>query len=194
MIAMFVAAIVGSGAGVLSGGRISNIARVPLRRWWLVLAALAAQAVVGAVATAARPVVIVAALAALLAWCAANSSHRRLAGGIVLMASGILANLLVITLNAGMPVSPRALVAAGRSAHLDVTRGFLDKHVVMVARTHLAFLGDRLPFAPFRTVLSAGDLVMLAGVLVVMFAATDPAVGRAARSRLTPGEQLPTAI
>lgn len=174
MTLMVIAACAGVLAGVALGGRPARIAHLRLRRWWLVVFALVGQAVVGLLPAGLRALVIVVASAALVAWCAANAASRRLFAGMVLLGAGLLANMAVIAANGGMPVAPAALRAIGVSGRLEVSRGFLFKHVRMAGHGRLAVLADRIPVPGLRTVLSAGDIVMLVGIFLVLLVATEP--------------------
>ncbi len=92
--------------------------------------------------------------------------------GVPLIGIGLLLNLVVVGLNAGMPVS---VVAAERAG---IARG--DLHLARDAmreptgpRTHLAALGDVVPVAmPMRPqVVSAGDVLVAAGVGLLLLTA-----------------------
>jgi hypothetical protein len=75
-------------------------------------------------------------------------------------------NLVVMVPNGGMPVSPAALAAIdGRG--VDVADGHLYKHRLAGAGTVLAPLGDVIPVRPLRMAASAGDVVLLLGILGV---------------------------
>jgi hypothetical protein len=75
-------------------------------------------------------------------------------------------NLLAISFNRGvMPASSAALRIAG----IDVRAGFDNS--AALAHAHLAFLGDVIPVPgpwPIGNVLSAGDLIIFVGALVVL--------------------------
>lgn len=190
MIVFVLAIVAGTAAGLACGGKLGNIARLQLRTWWLVIGALAGQAVVAVLPAAVRPVVIVAVCGALVAWCAVNLGRPALVPGMGLLGAGVLANLVVIAANSGMPVSAAALRQAGLPANLDVARGFLYKHVAMATHHRLSFLGDRLPVAWARTVMSGGDVVMLVGIALVLWAATGPVrlpLARSPRAGAFPG-------
>lgn len=174
MMLLVLVAAAGLLGGVLCGGRVSNLAHVRLRTWWLVLAALAGQGFVAFVPGATRPVVIVAVGVCLVAWCFANLGGASMLWGMAPLAVGLVVNLVVISANAGMPVSANALQAAGIDRNLDVSRGLLYKHVAMATHGQLAFLGDHLSIRWFRTVVSPGDVLMLVGIALVLAAATRP--------------------
>jgi hypothetical protein len=170
MIVMLSALALGFGLGAATGGRPANLASVELRRPLLVVGALAVQLSVGLFPAGLRPPVVVVCALAVVAWCVVNRGSRLLTG-MVLVASGVTANMVVIAANGGMPVRLSALRGAGLSPTMDVSRGHFDKHVVMTARTHLRFLGDILPVPHLHTVVSPGDVAMLAGFALLGFVA-----------------------
>ena len=94
------------------------------------------------------------------------TQRRHLAS--VLLGIGVCLNLAVVVANGGMPVDSAALAGVGRPA-LDVTRGFLGKHVAMTADTRLAWLGDRIPVPVQHNVISIGDVLM--GVAICLWVA-----------------------
>jgi Family of unknown function (DUF5317) len=77
----------------------------------------------------------------------------------VLLGIGVSLNLAVVAANGGMPVDSGALASVGRG-DVDVTRGFLYKHVPMTGNTRLSWLGDRIPVPIQRNVISVGDVLM----------------------------------
>ena len=121
-------------------------------------------------------------------WLAANLPRRpsiaRVSFG--LLAAGFALNVAVMAPNHGMPVSRAALDAVGAPAAGDVAAGNLDKHVAMDGDTALPWLGDVVALPPLRMVLSAGDLVMAGGIvlLVGVMMAGGALTGATARRRL----------
>ena len=97
---------------------------------------------------------------------------RRVGAGLAL--AGWLLNLAVMLPNGGMPVSTAAMADAGRVV-TDVTDGHLSKHVPLDDATVLPQLADIHPLPALRLVYSAGDVLLLAGLLVVLAAAWTPA-------------------
>lgn len=89
--------------------------------------------------------------------------------GAVAMASGFLLNLVVITLNRGMPVSPDA----ARSVGAPITREVQGpRHEVLTEDTLLPWLGDVIPAPGLDTVVSIGDIVLAVGIGYLVFRAT----------------------
>ena len=81
----------------------------------------------------------------------------------VLLGVGAALNVAVVAANGGMPVDSGALARVGRR-DVDVTRGFLYKHVPMTSDTRLSWLGDRIPVPIQRNVISVGDVLMAVAI------------------------------
>jgi hypothetical protein len=91
--------------------------------------------------------------------------------GLVLVGIGWALNLLAIVPNRGMPVSPSALKRAGIAQSTSVGLGHMSKHVALHHGTVLGALGDVIPLSWFRSVVSAGDIVMAVGIACLVAAA-----------------------
>lgn len=167
------ALVVGVLGGLACGGSLKNLAASPFRAWPLLLMGVGLEALLGVSPPAARGPLAAVACLAVAAWCGANGLRRPLrSAGQHLTGLGVMLNGLVIGLNSGMPVSLAALRAAGLPTTKDLSRGDFYKHTSLTAHTRLGLLGDVVPFHVFHTVLSAGDLVMLAGLVALVWAAT----------------------
>ena len=94
-----------------------------------------------------------------LLWIALQRRHL----ASVLLAIGVGLNVAVVAANGGMPVDSGALARVGRR-DVDVTRGFLYKHVPMTGDTRLSWLGDRIPVPIQRNVISVGDVLMAVAI------------------------------
>ncbi len=81
----------------------------------------------------------------------------------VLLGIGVGLNVAVVAANGGMPVDSGALARVGRR-DVDVTRGFLYKHVPMTRETRLSWFGDRIPLPIQRNVISVGDVLMAVAI------------------------------
>ena len=179
---LIAAVLVGSVAlGYAVGGRLLNLAQVRVRLWWLAVVALALQVAPLPKSWSADAgfAVLEASFLLLIVFGLANI---RLAG-FALILIGVLMNVLVVSLNRGMPVTRHALVASHQEDSLrELERGG-TKH-------HLAGPGDRLlPLAdviaigrPVNQIVSAGDLVTYAGVAWFLVRAMRRG-SRAARAR-----------
>jgi hypothetical protein len=156
------ALVAGAVIGLAAGGRPRFLAGHRLRAWWLVLVGFGLQ-----VATDRFPAgwwgtpMVLAGATALLVFAALNWHLV----GIGVVAVGLVANAVVIGVNGGMPVRPRAVVAAHiASAALEPTIGYGPRHHREGADDRLALLSDIIPLAPFHQVVSIGDLILAVGV------------------------------
>jgi hypothetical protein len=167
------AAALGLLAGIAAGGSPRALADVRLRSSWAVWTAAVAQVGLASVPSGLRPAVLLASLALVGWWLVANIGGRARAEvvGLALAVAGWLANVVVITANAGMPVSRAALVRAGYAPSFRIESGHLFKHVTASSSTVLAWLGDVIPVGPLRAVISAGDVALAAGIAVFVAAA-----------------------
>ena len=88
--------------------------------------------------------------------------------GTLVVGIGFLLNLVVITLNRAMPVSPDAAQAAG----VPITREIQGpRHEVLTEHSLLPWLGDVVPLPPLDTVVSIGDIVLAVGIGYMLFRA-----------------------
>lgn len=175
--------------GLLLGGRPSGLADLRLRWAMLAVAGFAAQVVLFSAPVserigAAGPPIYVASTAMVLV---AVMRNIRITG-MALVALGAACNLAAIIANGGyMPASPAAAAAVGRG---DIV-GYSNSAVV--ASPALEFLTDviALPaWLPFSNIISIGDLLIGAGIAVVIAAAMRS--GR--RKRVEPGEPVEAPI
>jgi hypothetical protein len=177
MVLMLAVAAAAAVAGLIFGWR-HPIRSVDVRlRWWVVLlAALVGQAVLGRFSLPIRGALAAADCVAVSVWSVLNRRSRSGLRGLPVLGAGCALNSIVIAADDGMPVSRWALTVAGLPRHLDVSRGHLDKHVAMTTSTHLRWLGDIIPVPGLRTVMSAGDVLMLAGIALAAFTAVAAVV------------------
>ncbi|HET8568327.1 MAG TPA: DUF5317 family protein [Candidatus Limnocylindria bacterium] len=145
------AVVLGVVSGAAFGGDLRRLGRLSLRGLPVLLVAAAIRAL-GIFVPLPWPAYV----AALLGFGIVAVLNRELPGAL-LIAAGIALNVVVITLNAGMPVDQGAAASAGAPFRED------GLHVAMGERTVLAFLGDVLPMPLFRNVYSVGDVVLAAG-------------------------------
>jgi hypothetical protein len=104
--------------------------------------------------------------------------NRRL-GAILIVGVGIICNLVVILANRGfMPITPQTLVAINPGSSVqqwtEGTHYGHSKDIIMAqGETHLWPLSDVLaspPPFPWPTAFSAGDLILAAGIMVLLAA------------------------
>jgi hypothetical protein len=159
------ALILGILAGLVTGGRFSNLGERSFSLWPLLLGGAVLQVAAQSGALGDSSHLLVAASFALLAVFAA--SNLRYAGmGVILV--GLLMNVATVGANRGMPVQASSIVAAGivnsptEVAALDLKA----KRHVMTSADHLYWLSDIIPVRLLGgQVLSFGDLVMCIGVV-----------------------------
>lgn len=171
------------GYGWLRGGRVVNLGRVTLRRWWLLAAAVAFQALLAGLTaagsgTAAAPVLLALSQLSLLGFIWMN----RLVPGMTLVLLGLALNAAVILANGGMPVdlgALRALSADGVPAEPFVA----GKHRVLAAGARLPWLADIIALPVLRSVVSVGDVALAAGAAVLVAGLMQPPAGRRLSSR-----------
>jgi hypothetical protein len=171
LVLLVLAGLAGVGAGVLRGGRPRSLLEAKVQARPLALSLLALQAVVGSLALRAvgipRGVGAVLLFLALIGLLAAARANGQLPG-VPLLALGLLANLLVLGLNLGVPVSEQTLTRAGIAVERPLPHRPDAKHVMDGPGTRLALLGDRLSVRPLRTVVSFGDVAELAGLFLLV--------------------------
>jgi MFS family permease len=98
-----------------------------------------------------------------------------------LVGFGLISNICVIFANGGrMPVSAEAWRASGGDVSTFTRTGFADNNVLANPDTHLRWLSDVFAVpsqVPLATVLSIGDLLIVAGMVAFVYRACTPRVG-----------------
>lgn len=158
--------VAGIAGGLLTGGRLGNLARLRFRWPWLVVAVLVIR-----VAVVLPPLnrfeasryVYAAALAAIVAWA---SWHGTRLAGMWLVSLGAALNLLVILANGvRMPVAPEFAAALIRHDHIG-------QYTIMGSSTNLNPLGDWISLYPSPEVYSVGDVFVALGLAIALFVST----------------------
>lgn len=161
----FGAVVLGLGFGLLTGGRIENLARLRFRWPWLILAALIVREAILLTplnAVNGAQYVYLVALVVIVAW---TIWHWRRLRGIWLVTAGGALNVLVIAANgARMPV-------AHEFAGSLNSRQTYGQYTLMGPNTNLNFLGDWIRLYPAPAVLSIGDVLIALGLAIVVFLA-----------------------
>jgi len=181
VLGLVVAVAAGLGIGFARGGRIGNLSSTKLRGIPIVFAGVVLQlASTFAERADVRGLPLALVLASFACVFGFAALNWRLPG-MTLIALGALMNFTVISANAGMPVSLHALDVAGLG---DV---FSNGHVLLKGAHHaltpasrLRFLADVIPVKLSSNVISAGDIVIWAGLLVLV---QQLMVGRPGRRR-----------
>jgi hypothetical protein len=172
--------------GFIAGGSLRPFERLNVHWWGVALAGLAFQAIplsdgVG------RPMgsaVLAGSYGLLIAFAWVN---RRLPALWLVMA-GLLLNILVIAVNGGMPVSAGAIETAGARAD-DLLGSGTAKHHLMGPGDTLEPLADVIGIPPpIGAVISIGDVLLYAGVAVLVVAVM---LGRFGENRRPPARLFP---
>ncbi len=151
-------------AALLRGGRLSSLADVRLRSWWLLFVGFGMQAVTNFFPTSAdwaAPVAVALILVSYVPLLGLVWLNREYPG-MWLAGVGILMNLSVIASNGGMPVLPEAAGLAGSNGTIDFEEHY--KHVLLDQSTRLPFLGDVIPLPVLHQVISLGDVFLAVGL------------------------------
>lgn len=152
---------------VLRGGRLTNLADVELKAWWLLFIAFGLQAATSYLPespggeTAGLAMMLVSfGLLMVLVYLNRSRSGMWLAG------IGVLMNFTVIAANGGMPVLTQAAeVASGFTvSQPDLSGSF--KHIILDESSRLTFLADVIPLriARIGQVISLGDVFLAVGL------------------------------
>jgi hypothetical protein len=159
--------------GRLAGGSIACLRELRIRAIALLIAALVIQLALVAVAAPVRWMVVDVSYSLVGAWLLLNlrARPRALRVGMALVAIGWFCNLAPIVANGAMPISLDAARQAGAPRNVDVNAGNVAKHVAAGPGTRLRALGDVIPLRAFRAVISAGDILLAAGIVVTIAAA-----------------------
>jgi Family of unknown function (DUF5317) len=160
-------------SGLISRGRFSNLADIPMRYSALVLVWLAGMTLAdplgnrlgGSTGQNVGFGLYLVGLAALVVFAVINAVHMP---GMWLLAIGALANFVVCANNHGTPYSITALHNAGVTAvnYTDVATTTATKHPERPG-DQLKFLGDIVPIRVLKTVVSPGDLLFAFGLASV---------------------------
>lgn len=157
--------------GRLRGGRFDNLSTASLRGGLLAVGAAVAQ-LLHAISPHPLAAVVLTGISqvALLAflWC------NRYVAGAFLAAVGSTLNTAVILANGAMPVSRDAMLLVSRHHPEEITGG---RHRLLADGDALPWLADVIGLPLLRTVVSVGDVVLAAGIaLVVMHLMLSPRV------------------
>lgn len=163
---LLVALVVGVLTGYALGGRLRNLGQVRLRGESALVAlvfatALAPRALEYASSRWHDMLMVAWALGmTMLIWLAWRNARTP---GMAVLGVGLVANLVVILLNGGMPVDAEVARQFGGEEAVSRLAGSAF-HVAAGRGTKLPFLGDIVPLPWGDALVSVGDLLMLAGV------------------------------
>jgi hypothetical protein len=148
----------------LTGGRLRRLAELRLRGVWTAPAALALQVLITTIAPGGNRPLHVAVHIATYAMIGLFLLANRHIAGVSMIGVGALMNGLAIVVNDG--VMPAAATAQ-RLAGLREGGGFHNS--ALVAHPHLLWMGDIIPVpGPLPNVMSIGDCIVFAGMLLVL--------------------------
>ncbi len=88
--------------------------------------------------------------------------------GMTLIALGALCNFLVIAANGGMPVSLDALERVGLGNPFESDAVVKGAHHALTDASRLRFLADVIPVSVMANVISVGDILIWAGLLLLI--------------------------
>ena len=157
------AVVIGLAAGLLRGGRLSNLQDLRVSLWPVLLAAVLIRLLAGVAGEWAAGLYV----AGFLGVVAVAIANWRLAGA-PLIAIGAGLNLLVVAVNGAMPISLDAVAAVGGSVPRD------PLHVELRPDSRLPFFADVVPVPLVRTAYSLGDLFLAVGGLWLSFRSVKP--------------------
>ncbi|GAC1418460.1 MAG: hypothetical protein NVSMB57_13090 [Actinomycetota bacterium] len=177
MIIYMAGLIIGLAGGFAVRGKLSWLGSSVRLRWLAMLyAALGMQIFLAFAAASSRLSpdgrfgVLLASYLLLGAWLVMQAAGHR---GILRVAFAVIGfgsalNFLVIAPNRGLPVSLYAAERAGAPLPQQTDERFAAKHVIASSKTIFNPLGDVIPIAPIRDVVSIGDLLVALGVALVI--------------------------
>ncbi len=158
MLWLFVVIAVSVAVSLMRGGKLSNLAEIYARGWWLLFVGLGMQTAANFIGTDQRDAAVWLVLLSYIPLIGVVALNQRLPG-MWIAGVGILMNFTVIALNNGMPVLPEAFELAGgtlENLQLD------SKHVILDGTSRFPFLADIIPMP--GSVISMGDVLLAVGL------------------------------
>jgi len=155
---------IGLAWGLAAGGRIDHLLAWRPVGWPAAIGGLLAQLAVRATGWSGWWVTLIDIVAMVIVLSVAAVNIRT--PGMVVIALGLVLNLVPTVANWGMPVHREALVTAGLVAERDARSVEVTGPRVIDDDASLAFLGERLAL-PTRQVISLGDMVVWLGIILV---------------------------
>ncbi|MDQ4065432.1 MAG: DUF5317 domain-containing protein [Actinomycetota bacterium] len=164
MLVTLVVAIVAASIAVARGGSLKSLAETRFAWVPLLIAALVLQVMADLLWAGGTPVIALTFVAVAL-----FLFLNRHLPGMLIAAFGMTLNLIVIGLNGAMPVSLWAADVAG----IEITPQDTGvKHEIADENTALAPLGDTIPLPRTGRILSPGDLIIAAGIGILVYRRT----------------------
>jgi hypothetical protein len=176
---LYLAAIaLGIAAGIMAGGKISNVLDFKIKKAWLIILSLLIQ--ISAQIAVSKGIDFIQNYLGILQFAVyalliTAFYYNRQYIGMCIIAAGSILNAIVMIANGGrMPVNADILERLNLMEGADAVNSGQDiKHVFMDESTKLPFLGDIVHppsfLSCFMQVVSIGDIVITAGLLVLVF-------------------------
>lgn len=155
--------------GFAAGGHWGGLAEIQIHWWPLAVAALAIQLI----PPPANNMLLVGLVSASYGLVGTVVVRNIRTPGFAAVVVGLALNMLVIGANGGMPVSVSAVEASGQpAAAVELRAGNADLKHELSEDARLGFLSDVIPVpAPFRQVVSVGDVVFYLGLMWLVISA-----------------------
>ncbi|MEZ5375534.1 MAG: DUF5317 family protein [Acidimicrobiales bacterium] len=147
--------------GFLRGGTLDAVFKNRVMAWPLLAAGIVLQTIGESFDVPGRPFVVTLGLLCLIG-CAMRNIHIP---GTAVAGIGVTLNMAVLVVNGHIPVSFDALTAFGNDVTINPAATGLWQ--IETDDTSLSFLGDIVPTPVLHTPISFGDLIMLAGLMVI---------------------------
>jgi len=157
----------GIAIGLARGGRLEALRSVRPQWWGLIAGGFVIQAFAESVDIAGATSLSVVGMFALVVGLVSNAQLR----GALIAALGVSMNLVVLAINGAVPVRFEALSAAGIvSSTTERSQITSVGHLLELetSSSRLGSLGDTIPIGFLNSVISIGDLVTFAGVIVIV--------------------------
>jgi uncharacterized protein DUF5317 len=168
MIGLLIALLLGIGIGLLRGGSLKTLSGAELRGVPLVFTGVVLQigsTLAGRTSADWLPLALVLiSFACVFGFAALNFNLP----GMTLIAAGALCNLVVISVNGGMPVSTEAIARAGLDNPFTPGAATKGAHHALTNGDSLRFLADVIPVRVMANVISVGDILIWAGLLLLI--------------------------
>lgn len=170
------------GLALLRGGSLDRLLELRLRWPALVVFAVVVQVgfVVWPPAWLTRPMATAIYLTTQLFVIAFLVANRRLQG-VLVVAAGMLLNMAVIASNGAMPVAERSARIAGAeflTDHRHVEHGLHLRNEVLNDQTVMPWFSDVIPIPGLAQVMSFGDVLIAAGISVLVFSTATAGTAR----------------
>ncbi len=165
--------VLGAIIGWLCKGRLKNLGNLPLKGIWLFVAlGLMELGMVFTQSPDRRMLYQILIMGSAVVLFLLLLINNRIAG-VKIITAGLILNFLVMAVNGGrMPVEEGAAVISGQGDYLpELVSGMSSRHFLMTADTKLKVLADIIPLPPpypVPRVISLGDILIFAGIIILM--------------------------